>query len=212
ENNLWWGFGAGNTIAEFAGGDDQEHTRIYLSDAANGNAIGDPELNGIDRADDGMALDPRPNLNGMAYKMAKKNLSNDAWFSSTNYVGAFGAGLWIDGWTALAEHGYLRDGGVISPIEDDIFDAPNSISLDQNYPNPFNPSTNISFALPTAQNITLKVYDMLGREVATLFNNQRMSAGQQTVSFDASGLSSGVYIYQLVGANTSITKRMTLIK
>ena len=53
---------------------------------------------------------------------------------------------------------------------------------------------------------------MLGRQVATLINNQTVSAGQQTVSFDASGLSSGVYIYQLVGANATITKRMTLIK
>ena len=212
ENNLWWGFGAGNTIAEFAGGDDQQHTRDYLSDAANGNSVADPELNGIDRADDGMSLDPRPNLNGMAYKMALKNMSGEAWFTSTSYAGAFGASLWIDGWTALAEHGYLSDGGVISPINDDVFEAPTSILLDQNYPNPFNPSTNINFALPTAQNITLKVYDMLGREVATLLNNQRVSAGQQTISFDASGLSSGVYIYQLIGANTSITKRMTLIK
>ncbi|MBO6536027.1 MAG: T9SS type A sorting domain-containing protein [Balneolaceae bacterium] len=210
-NNLWWGFGAGNTIAEFAGGADQAHTRDYLSNAANGNMVADPELNGIDRSDAGMALDPRPNLNGMAYRMALKDMSGDDFFTATNYAGAFGPSLWIAGWTALEEHGYLRDGGVISPVED-VFERPVAISLDQNYPNPFNPSTNISFALPSTQKVTLKVYDMLGREVATLINNQTVSAGQQTVSFDASGLSSGVYIYQLVGANASITKRMTLIK
>jgi hypothetical protein len=84
--------------------------------------------------------------------------------------------------------------------------------LNQNYPNPFNPSTTISFNLPTSMEISLKVYDLLGREVATLINNEQYTAGLNNVTFDASNLASGMYIYELTSANLSITKKMSLIK
>ncbi|MEQ9263853.1 MAG: T9SS type A sorting domain-containing protein, partial [Balneolaceae bacterium] len=210
QNNIWFGFAAGNDVQSIA--NDVDYVEAYLNDAANANVIGDPLLNGTDRNDAGMALDPRPNLNGIAYDVARKDMSSDDFFTATSYVGAFGASLWIAGWTALDEHGYLRDGGVISPVEGGEDLDPTTISLDQNYPNPFNPSTNINFALPSAQRVTLKVYDMLGREVATLINNENIAAGQQSVTFDASNLSSGVYIYRLVGSNIALTRKMTLIK
>ncbi|MEX2410817.1 MAG: T9SS type A sorting domain-containing protein, partial [Candidatus Paceibacterota bacterium] len=91
-------------------------------------------------------------------------------------------------------------------------DIPNSIKLEQNYPNPFNPTTKISFNMPKAQEVTLKVYDMLGREVATLLNNEFAVSGQNSVTFDASNLASGVYIYRLHGDNFSYSKSMTLMK
>jgi len=209
ENNLWWGFGSGNSIAEFAGGNDQQHTRDYLSDAANGNAVGDPEFNSISRIAGSNGLNPVPATDAAAYTTATKKLE-DSFFTSVDYVGAFGDENWLTGWTALDEYGYLNDDVAIS-IENEQR-VPSIIALDQNYPNPFNPSTNITFTLQSAQNVTLKVFDMLGREVATLFNNQRVSAGEQSVIFDASSLASGVYMYQLVGANTSISRKMTLIK
>ena len=87
-----------------------------------------------------------------------------------------------------------------------------SIKLNQNYPNPFNPSTTISFNLPVTMEISLKVYDLLGREVATLINNEQYTAGLNNVTFDASNLASGMYIYELTSANLSITKKMSLIK
>ena len=209
ENNLWWGFGSGNSIAEFAGGNDQQHTRDYLSDAANGNAVGDPEFNSISRIAGSNGLNPVPATDAAAYTTATKKLE-DSFFTSVDYVGAFGDENWLTGWTALDEYGYLNDDVAIS-IENEQR-VPSIIALDQNYPNPFNPSTNITFTLQSAQNVTLKVFDMLGREVATLFNNKRVSAGEQSVIFDASSLASGVYMYQLVGANTSISRKMTLIK
>ena len=97
-----------------------------------------------------------------------------------------------------------------SEVED--FDVPNQISLEQNYPNPFNPATNIAYSLPATQRVTLKVFDMLGREVATLINNEVITSGAHTVSFNAASLASGVYIYQLVGEGMSLTRKMTLIK
>ncbi len=84
-------------------------------------------------------------------------------------------------------------------------------TLEQNYPNPFNPSTNITYKVPSQSPVTLKVYNMLGQEVATLVNSVK-TAGSHTVSFDASQLSSGMYIYRLTSASTSITKKMMLLK
>jgi glucuronoarabinoxylan endo-1,4-beta-xylanase len=95
--------------------------------------------------------------------------------------------------------------------EEEVITAPDTYRLDQNYPNPFNPSTNISYTIPEASDVTLKVFDLLGREVATLVNS-RMAAGDHSVSFDASNLSSGVYIYQLRTNNYISTKKMMLIK
>lgn len=85
--------------------------------------------------------------------------------------------------------------------------------LEQNYPNPFNPSTTIKFGLPIAGNVSLKIYDMSGREVANLINNERMNAGIVSYNFNGSSLSSGVYFYSLVVDNNLIsTKKMVLVK
>lgn len=86
-----------------------------------------------------------------------------------------------------------------------------SYSLSQNYPNPFNPSTSIKFALPTAGFTSLKVYNMLGKEVATLVSSN-LSAGTYSFDFNASNLSSGVYFYKLEAGNFSEVKKMSLIK
>jgi hypothetical protein len=89
--------------------------------------------------------------------------------------------------------------------------TPTSIELSQNFPNPFNPSTVIRFGLPSAQRITLRVFDMLGRQVALLADGQ-FSAGMHEVSFDARGLSSGTYFYSLESDAHREMKRMVLLK
>ncbi len=85
------------------------------------------------------------------------------------------------------------------------------MELDQNYPNPFNPSTQIRFALRASHHTRLTVYDVVGREVAVLVNGV-MPAGAHSVSFDASNLSSGVYLYKLEAGGQVLTRRMTLMK
>lgn len=87
----------------------------------------------------------------------------------------------------------------------------NAFNLEQNYPNPFNPSTVVGFRLSVAGQATLKVYDLLGREVATLVNGT-LPAGAHSVAFDASGLTSGVYMYKLEAGGLNQVRRMTLIK
>jgi hypothetical protein len=83
--------------------------------------------------------------------------------------------------------------------------------LEQNYPNPFNPSTMLSFALPQSGLTTLKVYNILGQEVATLLNGFEKS-GVHQVLFDAATLSSGVYFYKLQSGNFVQSKKMVLLK
>jgi len=89
--------------------------------------------------------------------------------------------------------------------------TPSTYSLNQNYPNPFNPTTSISFALPRAEDVKLVVYDILGREVATLVNEFKQ-AGIYEVPFNASSFSSGVYFYRLETGNFTQTKKMLLVK
>ncbi|MBS1492619.1 MAG: T9SS type A sorting domain-containing protein [Bacteroidetes bacterium] len=84
-------------------------------------------------------------------------------------------------------------------------------SLSQNYPNPFNPSTLISFSIPQNGFVTLKVYDISGKEITTLLN-RNMTTGSYSVEFNAAALSSGVYFYRLESNNFAETKKMMLVK
>jgi hypothetical protein len=90
-------------------------------------------------------------------------------------------------------------------------DSPSAISLSQNYPNPFNPSTSVRFALPEAGFVSLSVYDVTGRLIASIANGE-FGVGEHTVSFDASALSSGVYVYRLNAGGQTLTRKMTLMK
>jgi len=90
--------------------------------------------------------------------------------------------------------------------------AVSTFNLAQNYPNPFNPSTKISFNLPIADNVTLKVYDVLGREAAVLINNQRMQKGTHEKEFNAKQLTSGIYFYRIESTGLTQTRKMILCK
>ncbi|MCC6475857.1 T9SS type A sorting domain-containing protein [bacterium] len=97
-------------------------------------------------------------------------------------------------------------------LDDVPGELPSSFTLYQNYPNPFNPSTNIQFDLVRAGNVTLSVFNLLGQEVATLLNNELRSAGTHVMNFDASNLSSGVYLYTLKAEGITQTRKMILMK
>ncbi|MGB5288573.1 MAG: T9SS type A sorting domain-containing protein, partial [Ignavibacteriaceae bacterium] len=80
-----------------------------------------------------------------------------------------------------------------------------------NYPNPFNPSTSIHFSIPSSEFVTLKVFDMLGNEVATIINEEK-PAGSYQVEFNASQLSSGIYFYTINAGSFIETRKMILLK
>lgn len=88
---------------------------------------------------------------------------------------------------------------------------PSRFSLSQNYPNPFNPSTKISFSIPKQSFVTLKVYSVLGREVAILVNEE-VASGEYSAAFNGDGLASGVYFYTLATGASSISKKMILLR
>lgn len=100
---------------------------------------------------------------------------------------------------------------ILVSVDDESF-IPKEFFVDQNYPNPFNPTTSIKFGLPSQSVVDLRIYDILGREVAVLINNQNLSAGTHTYNFDAKHLSSGTYIYRISTGNNVVSKKMLLIK
>ena len=100
--------------------------------------------------------------------------------------------------------------GSIVSVEDPQ-EVPAEFSLHQNYPNPFNPSTTINYKIPTAVIVSLKVYDVLGREVANLVNEEK-PAGTYNITFNAGNFASGVYFYQLKAGNFVSTKKLVLMK
>ncbi|MBK7632056.1 MAG: 5'-nucleotidase C-terminal domain-containing protein [Ignavibacteriales bacterium] len=95
--------------------------------------------------------------------------------------------------------------------DEEILTTPVEFALEQNYPNPFNPTTTINYSIPKAGNVELKVYDILGNEVANLVN-QEMAPGNYSANFDASSFASGIYIYTLRTNNFVQTKKMLFLK
>jgi hypothetical protein len=131
-------------------------------------------------------------------------------------------------WAVTSAGGILRYDGLVTGVTEKHSEIPSTCTLDQNYPNPFNPSTKIAFSLPAGQAgvsgsgfVSLKVYDVLGREVRTLVNEE-LKAGSYEVTFsaeggsasggDARGLSSGVYFYALEVQGFVQTKKLLLLR
>ncbi len=111
---------------------------------------------------------------------------------------------------ALVKSKYLAEGG-LTDVPERTSGIPGSFSLAQNYPNPFNPSTLIEFTLPNTANVDLKVFNVLGQEVATLAHGV-FAAGKYSTSFVAKDLASGVYIYRLTAGSNVDTRKMMLMK
>ncbi|MEX0609873.1 MAG: family 10 glycosylhydrolase [Balneolaceae bacterium] len=117
----------------------------------------------------------------------------------------------VQGYFRLLQFGVSYTDTPVSIEEESGAGVPDQLSLSQNYPNPFNPTTNITFNLPSANRVELSVFDILGRKVVTLVDG-RLQSGNHTYNFDASKLSSGIYIYRLQSGEVTLTEKMTLIK
>ncbi|MBE2216866.1 MAG: T9SS type A sorting domain-containing protein [Ignavibacteria bacterium] len=117
----------------------------------------------------------------------------------------------LTGWSVGANGTLVKLNGSPVAINDPSSLLPSEYRLSQNYPNPFNPTTSITFDMPASGNVELKIYDILGKEIAVLVNGE-MNPGTHVVPFDASSLASGVYIYKLTSGSFSDSKKMVLIK
>jgi hypothetical protein len=119
------------------------------------------------------------------------------------------------GWIAGFSGAILKttNGGVTYLKPEIQNETPASISLSQNFPNPFNPSTVVNFSLPASGVVTVKLYNIQGREVATILNEFK-DAGNHSFFIDATkyGLSSGVYLYRMTTGGTAITRKMVLLR
>jgi hypothetical protein len=116
------------------------------------------------------------------------------------------------------------DDGLVTDVSDDVFTIdivtgvdneeqgiPSEFSLSQNYPNPFNPVTLIKYQVPEASMVSIKVYDVIGREIAVLVNEVK-NPGNYQVSFDSKNLASGIYFYKMVAGDFSSVRKMNLLK
>jgi minor extracellular serine protease Vpr len=128
------------------------------------------------------------------------NNVSDAWFGQSGNPGNNGWYMWME-----AELGTTVD------VTEENPEIPSLITLEQNYPNPFNPETRIRFSLPEVSDVSIDVYDVLGRHVTSLADS-RFEAGTHSVAFNGSALGSGIYFYRMQAGSTVLTRKMMLLK
>ncbi len=199
QKNVWFGYGAGSTLADIVDGDFAE-TILAASD----NSIADPMLAGISRTTDN-GLDPRPTT-GSAALTDGFDIGDD-WFDDTDFLGAFGQENWMTGWTALSSNGYIGD--LTVDVEQISSLVPTSIGLSQNYPNPFNGLTAIEFEVASPADIELAVYDLLGRKLDVLDSGYRQ-AGVFRTTVSSAMYAPGLYVYRLTVGGEQLTRTMTI--
>lgn len=215
EHNLFHAFGSGDSFAAITRVADPStgptaNAAAFANALATTNAVADPQLGGISRTNDG-GLDPRPALGGPAASGADFGHAelNDGFFTPVGYRGAFepGAPVWLKGWTALDALGYLS--GLATPTEAGA--TASGFGLEAIYPNPVSRAARVRFALAEPQDVTLAVYDLLGREVATLVTGLQ-PAGVHAVALDATALPSGVYLVRLATASGTSVQRVSVVR
>lgn len=160
-------------------------------------------------------------LNNLGFEIQKKNLKGE--FESIGFVNGKGTTTNINEYTFTDKQ--VNAGNYVYRLMQKDFDGtinysetvnvevslPLQFSLEQNYPNPFNPSTTITYAVPVAEFVSIKLYDVLGNEVTTLVNEVRQP-GKYDLLYNAGNLSSGVYYYQIKAGNFTQTKKLMLMK
>jgi hypothetical protein len=139
-------------------------------------------------------------LHAVRYRVEAVDIYNSLSVKS-DFVSAFAYTVNTGGIEEMGDNPF----GIINP-------APTVYALMQNYPNPFNPSTDIKYALPQDNYVTIKVYNAIGEEIAVLVNNEWKQTGRYSVNFDASNLPSGIYFYTITSGSFKDTKKMVLLK
>jgi hypothetical protein len=198
------GFTDSSAVKEVLGKKGYISCKLELIDDATGKTVGAMKESkfSLSRSFRGNLSASRLNLKGMGTKNVRVKITVSSNVDSLN-------GVWVN------EYGTITDDALAKLTVNELtLQAPEIIkeyALEQNFPNPFNPSTTIRYQLPNAGHVILKVYDMLGREVATLVD-QVQEQGRYSAAFDASRLASGVYISRLAAGDYTKTMKMVLMK
>jgi hypothetical protein len=184
------------------------NTFIYYSGYNNDTTFWNWLTNGI--VDTSLIIDPAGTLVDDPVLIPSFNSHTLAVGDSAIYYVAVGYGS--NNGTMLANMQLAQQKyNIITAVKPNTNNIPANYSLNQNYPNPFNPSTKISYQLPKSGYVTLKVFNALGKEVASLVNEEK-TAGKYAVDFNAQGLSSGIYFYSIHSGSYFATKKMILLK
>ncbi|MBN8585299.1 MAG: T9SS type A sorting domain-containing protein [Ignavibacteria bacterium] len=208
--------GGGSWDVDFTlGGSGNGNNKSFTWCSSNPN--GNEPFNGIWISSDGDSLNLRVggrigSLGATVYKRNSNSASTSVSPTCIVYSPISTTSLCAFSYAGLGPTNiYANQEGLITGINQNGTTIPDNFSLSQNYPNPFNPVTNIKFNLPKSGYVKLVVFDVMGREVATMLN-ENLNAGSYTADFDASNLSSGIYFYKLVTADFTDTKKMMLVK
>jgi len=210
----------GNVI-EYSSGGWQAHTYLILkANAVQGDSWRADIVTGIVAVVDTTYFGSYLGVN-TTFKEISYYLITPTGFNLYNRVFALGLGVTFFGGGEMFDRHYLRaacvdgnlygDTTVVSVRDNQTSTLPEEIILRQNYPNPFNPSTQIRFTVPKAADVTLKIFNVLGEEVATLAAG-REEPGEHAVAWDASKMPSGVYFYRLSAGGFLQTKKMVQMK
>jgi hypothetical protein len=135
--------------------------------------------------------------------------------ANANFVSHSTLGQTAAGLSASSNHllhsGFWYSSGLLTSVDNEELGLPTVFELFQNYPNPFNPSTTIKYAVPEPANVRIEIFNMLGQSVEVLLNEEK-AAGYYTLSYNASRLASGVYIYRMISNSYVETKKFMLLK
>jgi hypothetical protein len=142
------------------------------------------------------------------YAIGEAPAGEIAWIECNIYLGQYGEATGV---AYVDDFIVAKLGGIETGISDNVAAIPRILELAQNFPNPFNPTTNIKFTLPKTEHVRLTVYDILGKQVATLVDGVQ-NMGSHVVQFDGTAFASGLYIYRLETDSRMITKKMIFVK
>jgi len=211
-NNFWFDFGAGSDLADivdtYSSGDDPDASDVIDHLGNNGNVLTNPEVCKISRIPDG-GLNPR--LSGTSPALSGATPSTDAFFDAVTYHGAFNGGTnWAHNWSALSQYGHMSNQCDFTSSTNNIA-GKNGFILNQNTPNPAISNTTFEFIIPTKSEVVIEVYDINGRLMNTLVNDEFLE-GKYTIDLNVSDLANGTYFVSLKSNTVVLTQKMTVLK
>jgi hypothetical protein len=189
---------------------DADVAAAFGASGPNSIRVVDPQLRSIVRTHDaGAKLDPRPAATSPALTGAVM-VPNDPFYTQVSFVGAFGPTQnWAAGWTALATNGILTNEGAVGVSEQVL--AARGVTLGALYPNPARGAATLAYSLDRAKRVTVTVYDLMGRAVATLADGLT-AAGDHIATLDATDLAAGTYVVRLTADGAAATRTVVVAR